>query len=238
MSLAVHLLKNESSSPRALYWHYPHTSNQGGTPSGAVQEGGWKLIEFYETGRRELFQVGKDFRESNNLAEAEPKKVEELAAKLDAWRKAVGAQMPGPNPDHVPNPPGKDGVIVMPARSAVVHGNTLRYEPLPHKNTLGYWVKPTDWASFEFTAPRAGTYKLEPLVGCGNGSGGSVVDFRVGDQVKTLTVPVTGGFQAFKPQDLGTIEVKTGRQTLEVRPVSKPGLAVMDLREVRLVPVR
>src|SRR5207245_996842 len=99
--------------------------NQGSRPGGAVRSGDYKLIEFYEDGRRELFDVKKDISESRNLAVEKPEIVKELAAKLDAWRKDVGAKMPVPNPDYKPNPPNKDGTITMHARTALVSGVML-----------------------------------------------------------------------------------------------------------------
>ena len=113
----------------------------------------------------------------------------------------------------------------------------LRFKPLPHKNTLGYWVRSDDWASWEFDAHTPGTFDVSALVGCGNGSGGSTVEFNFDGQALNLTVPVTGGFQKFMPQKLGRISIdRPGRHRLEVRPISKPGPAVMDLREVTLTP--
>jgi arylsulfatase A-like enzyme len=237
VSLARLLTAGEALAPRALYWHYPHYSNQGGRPGGGVRDGDWKLIEDYETGRRELFDLGRDAKEAANRAADQPGKVEELAAKLAAWRQAVGAQMPTPNPDYLPNPQGPDGVITLPARTAEVHGLMLRYEPLPHKNTLGFWTRAEDWASWEFEVRQPGEFRVTALVGCGKGSGGSTVEFRAAEQVLALTVPVTGGFQNFVPQELGRLTLKrAGRHTIEVRATSKPGAAVMDLREVRLTP--
>jgi arylsulfatase A-like enzyme len=81
-----------------LYWHYPHYGNQGGAPGGAVRDGDWKLIEWYEDGSRELFNVQNDIGETENLADAMPQKVEELRTKLQAWRTDVSAMMPTPNP--------------------------------------------------------------------------------------------------------------------------------------------
>ncbi|HJZ92949.1 MAG TPA: sulfatase, partial [Gemmataceae bacterium] len=63
----------------ALFWHYPHYSNQGGRPGGAVREGDLKLIEFYENGRRELFDLKSDPGESRNLAADKPEVVKRLA---------------------------------------------------------------------------------------------------------------------------------------------------------------
>jgi arylsulfatase A-like enzyme len=237
VSLAGLLDDGQPLAPRALYWHYPHYSNQGGRPGGAIRDGGYKLIEDYETGRRELFDLSRDARESANLGEKEPRRVEELAAKLASWRQAVAAQMPAINPEYSPNRQAPDGTITLPARTAEVHGVMLRYEPLPHKNTLGFWTQPGDWASWEFDLQKPGDFAVSTLVGCGKGSGGSTVEFRSGDQVLVLTVPETGGFQKFVPQDLGRLSFeRPGRYRLEVRARTKPGTAVMDLREVKLGP--
>jgi len=232
------LLENGTAIPsRTLYWHYPHENNQGDRFGGAIRDGDWKLVEDFESGRRELFDLGKDFRETNNLAEKNPEKVKELAEKLDAWRKSVGAQMPTSNPDYSPNAEDKNGVITLPARTGDVHGVMLRFEPLPHKNTLGFWVRAEDWASWEFDLKNAGEFKVEGLIGCGNGSGGATVEFRTAGQVLTYKVKETGGFQNFVKTDLGRVSLsKPGRYQLEVRATSKPGVAVMDVREIKLIP--
>jgi arylsulfatase A-like enzyme len=224
---------------RALCWHYPHYSNQGGRPGGAVMWGLHKLIEFYDTGSRELYDRHEDPGERTNLADRYPQIVESMAVLLDRWRKDVGAKMPTPNPNYLPNPQAKDGTITLPARTADVHGVQLRYEPLPHKNTLGYWTRTEDWASWEFTVTTPGKFALEILQGCGQGQGGSEVQLSVGDQKLTFTVEDTGHFQNFKPRDVGTLMfARPGRYTLEVRPLKKAAAAVMDLRQVMLKPVR
>lgn len=94
------LLKGGSLPERALYWHYPHYGNQGGAPGAAIREGDWKLIEWYEDGRRELFNLREDLGEQKDLATSNPDQVTALAAKLEAWRKDVGALMPTPNPGY------------------------------------------------------------------------------------------------------------------------------------------
>lgn len=237
VSLASLWTEGKPLASRPLFWHYPHYSNQGGRPGGAIRDGNRKLVEDYQTGRRELFDLGRDLKESTNLAESEPGKVEELAGKLAAWRKEVGAQMPTPNPNYAPNAQLPNGTIRLAASTAEVHGVMLRFEPLPHKNTLGYWVRADDWASWEFDVTKPGTFAVQALVGCGKGSGGSEVEFRVESQTLKLNVPVTGGFQQFVPQDLGPVTfTRAGRYQLEVRATKKPGPAVMDLREVTLTP--
>ncbi len=174
--------------------------------------------------------------ESTNLADKFPEKTSGLAARLRAWRLKVAAQDMRANPDYVPNPQGPDGNLTLPAKTADVHGVMLRYEPLPHKNTLGYWVRADDWASWEFQITRPGQFRVEILQGCGTGSGGSEVEFAVGEQKLAMTVEETGGFQNFVRREIGAIQLaQSGRFTLNVKPLTKPGVAVMDLREVRLL---
>jgi arylsulfatase A-like enzyme len=82
-----------------LFWHYPHYGNQGGAPCGAARDGDWKLIEWFEDGSLELFNLRDDLGERKNLAAENPEKTRELHAKLIAWRAATSAVMPTPNPD-------------------------------------------------------------------------------------------------------------------------------------------
>ena len=231
------LLKGGALERDALYWHYPHYSNQGGKPGGAVRAGEYKLVEFYENGRRELFDVLKDPGENRNLSAEKPDIVKRLGDGLTAWRTKVGAKMPEPNPAYVPNPQGKDGAIVMHSRTAEVHGTMLRYEPLPHKTTLGYWVNVGDYATYEFTVAKPGRFTVEVLQGCGKGQGGSDVEVRVGDQKVKFVVEDTGHFQNFKARDIGVVAIDPpGRHTLEIRPLKKAAAAVMDVRQVTLKP--
>jgi len=75
------------------------------------------------------------------------------------------------------------------------------------------------------------------LQGCGNGSGGSEVEFKIAGQALKMTVQETGGFQQFVERSIGTLKISAaGRHVLEVRPLSKPGVAVMDLRQLSLKP--
>ncbi|MBM4030991.1 MAG: sulfatase [Planctomycetes bacterium] len=97
----VPLLKQAGGIERdALYWHYPHYHIT--KPGGAMRCGDWKLIEYYEEGKLELYNLKDDLSETTDLAAKLPDKAAELRKKLDDWRKAVGAQMPTPNPNHDP----------------------------------------------------------------------------------------------------------------------------------------
>ena len=96
----VPLLKGDKLERKApLFWHYPHYGNQGGAPNGAIRDGDWKLIEWFEDGSLELYNIRNDPGEKQDLAPKQPEVVKELYAKLRAWRNKVGAVMPTPNPD-------------------------------------------------------------------------------------------------------------------------------------------
>jgi hypothetical protein len=234
----VPLLRGGGRKRDALFWHYPHYSNQGGRPGGAIRAGDWKLLEFYEQGRRELYDLKGDVGEHRNRIADKPEVANELFGKLSAWREAVGARAMKPNPDYHPNPQAADGRITLHARSAEVHGTQLRYEPLPHKDTLGYWTRTEDWASWDFEVSKPGAFTVTVLQGCGQGQGGSEVEVAVADQSLRLTVEDTGQFQNFKARDVGRVRLdQAGRYTLSVKPRRKPAGAVMDLRSVTLQPV-
>jgi arylsulfatase A-like enzyme len=98
-SLVPLLRQTGTISRPALYWHYPHYSNQGGRPGSAVRCGDWKLIEFFEDGRLELYDMQTDLGETRNLAGQYGAKTAELHLMLQDWRKSVGARLPTPNPN-------------------------------------------------------------------------------------------------------------------------------------------
>ena len=98
INLAELLTQNKAPPPRPLFWHQPHYTNQGGRPSGAIRDGSWKLIEHYETGSCELFDLAKDRGETTDLGAKQPARVAEMRGKLEKWRRDVGAQENGANP--------------------------------------------------------------------------------------------------------------------------------------------
>jgi arylsulfatase A-like enzyme len=101
----VPLFKGDSLPERPLYWHYPHYGNQGGAPSAAIRRGDWKLIEWFEDNRVELFNLKDDPGERTDRAATEPARAKQLRDELHAWQKQVGAKLPVPNPDYDPAKP-------------------------------------------------------------------------------------------------------------------------------------
>lgn len=103
--------KKPKFKKRAIFWHFPaylesYNEKQWPwrtTPAGAVRLGNWKLIEYFEDGRLELYNIKDDIREKNNLAGTIPDKVKELHRMLIEWRKSVGAPVPTEkNPQYDP----------------------------------------------------------------------------------------------------------------------------------------
>ena len=89
-----------------------------GIPSyGVIRDGDWKLIEWYEDGRCELFNLRDDIGEKTDRAGENPDKVKALQGKLDAWRKAVKAVMPTPNPAQKSKPGPQDNGRQQPNRT-------------------------------------------------------------------------------------------------------------------------
>lgn len=235
----VPLLRQTGSFQRAaLYWHFPHYSPQHGRPCGAIRSGDYKLIVFYEDHRRELYNLRRDPGETNNLVDQEKEKVRELGAKFSAWRRSVGAQMNYPNPFYRPNPQQTDGIVSLHARTADIHGSMLRFQSPPHLDSLGYWGKQEDWASFEFELTKTGKFDVEMLYCCKKEDAGSKLELSVGGQKLSQIVQETGE-KKFKPLVIGSVDLtRAGRHYLSIKPQSKPGNLVMDLRRVRLLPLK
>jgi len=92
VSLVPILEGRETVGRDGLYWHYPHYSNQGGYPGGVLRDGDWKMIRNYENGRVFLYNLKNDPSERNDLAEKEPRRASDLAARHDRWLQSVGAK--------------------------------------------------------------------------------------------------------------------------------------------------
>lgn len=104
----VSMFKGSKLEPRPLFWHFPaYLQGYGGKteleqrdilfrsrPVGVVRQGNWKLLEFFESGDLELYNLKKDISETTNLASRRPKKLKELHALMKAWRKDVNAPLP------------------------------------------------------------------------------------------------------------------------------------------------
>ena len=275
----VPLLTGGEIAERNLCWHFPHYSNQGGRPAGAIRSGDWKLIEHYEDGRVELFNLARDPGESTDVSREEPDRAADLRGQLASWRQAVGAQENSPNPRfdaelarqlyrdvNVSQIEKADRaseirerligwrgtmnavvkrnlistearpVIVLAAREAKIHGETLRYETPAHRDALTGWTTPEDWPEWKFEMEAGGEYAVELLYGCGKGEGGSQVEVQIGGQTLAVTMEDTGHRESFVPRVVGRVKLVGGSTTLAIKARKRAAGSVMNLRQVVLVP--
>ena len=87
-----------------LFWHYPHYQTM--PPHGAARSGNWKIVENYETGQIELFNLADDISEAKDMSQKYPEKLKELKTLLNQHLREVNAPMPTLNYNYNP---GKDG---------------------------------------------------------------------------------------------------------------------------------
>jgi arylsulfatase A len=102
ISLAPLLIGRGSMPERKLFWHFPHYTNQGSRPGGAMREGNWMLVEFYDDDSVELYDLAADVRETQNLADRQVERVSRMRQELADWRLKVNAQGNKPNPSFDP----------------------------------------------------------------------------------------------------------------------------------------
>jgi arylsulfatase A len=113
VDLAPLMHQNGTLKRDELFWHYPHYQHYqlgGATPYSAIRKGDFKLIEFLDDMRVELYNLRDDIGEKHNLAAEMPEKVDELRKRLHDWRTDVGAQMPTRNEKYDPSKPEHDPV--------------------------------------------------------------------------------------------------------------------------------
>lgn len=108
-SLVPLLEGKQKSITRDLFWHFPVYSGPT-APCSAIRSGDWKLLEFFETGKTELYDLARDPGESRDLSSSEPARAKALGDKLHAWQKSLAAPCPSsPNPAHDPSAPARGG---------------------------------------------------------------------------------------------------------------------------------
>ncbi len=100
------ILKNKGTLQRdAIFWHYPHYSNQGGLPAGAMRQGDFKLVEHYHSGHTRLYNVVNDIGEQHDLVAQMPGETAAMKKKFYRWLESVGSRAPSPNLTYDPSKP-------------------------------------------------------------------------------------------------------------------------------------
>jgi hypothetical protein len=90
------------AAARGFFWHFPHYTNQGSRPSGAMREGDWMLVKYYDEPKMELYNLTGDIGERDDVAPQNPGRVARMNALFDGWLASVGAQTNRPNPKFDP----------------------------------------------------------------------------------------------------------------------------------------
>jgi len=96
------VLRDPDAAPArdALFWHYPHYHHS--RPADAMREGRFKLLEFFDTGEAELYDLASDLGEARDVAAEQPERVARMRDRLEQYRDRVNAQLPRSNPGHDP----------------------------------------------------------------------------------------------------------------------------------------
>jgi arylsulfatase A-like enzyme len=83
---------------RKMFWHFPHYTNQGSRPSGAMRDGNWLLVQLYDEEKDELYDLSADIGQAQDVAAQHPERVTAMRAALDVWRQENAVQYNKPNP--------------------------------------------------------------------------------------------------------------------------------------------
>jgi hypothetical protein len=117
-----------------VFWHYPHYNGNGAYPASAIIEGNWKLIEWHEGPKYELFNLKDDIGEKQDLATQFPHVMNRLGHQLKLWKAEVGAVMPKVNPNydlrHAKRMPKTHGIL-----SQCEEGRLVVKVQISHLNT-------------------------------------------------------------------------------------------------------
>jgi len=127
-----------------------------------------------------------------------------------------------------------DGRVVLEARLAALHGNTIKYESGDGKDNLGFWTNAEDFASWRLAVAKGGTFAVSLTWACEDGYEGSEFVVAAADQQLTGKVAATGDWADFQTMDLGTIKLDAGTHQLTVKPKAIPTKALMNLKSIAL----
>jgi alpha-L-fucosidase len=136
--------------------------------------------------------------------------------------------------------PNADGTIVLKAADADLKGRHIRLESKANGvSNIGFWTDTSDYVQWSVLIPKAGAYDVETEFACDDSAAGSECALVVGEEEFITTVPSTGGWNEFRTESPGTVRITTsGATTVAVKAKSKPGSAVVNLRQVTLRPAQ
>lgn len=217
-----------------------YTTTGGNQPLLNVEVAGHSFVAFpkpvaqVETNRFGLLHVGRFYLEKSEPFTAQIQySIEKSTGSI-----LIKALTLRPAPEGGPIVQAENGAFSLPASNAITHSVLMRYEPAKIKNCMGYWMNPADWAEWVFDVKKPGTFEIEVWQGCGKGSGGSDVYVEAGGKQYPFVVEDTGHFQNFVPRRVGQVTFeKPGEQSVAIHVKRQQKGAIMDIREVKLLPV-
>ncbi len=135
-----------------------------------------------------------------------------------------------------PITPDAQGVLTLPAATCDLYGPTLEY--MPEDDALGWWNSARDACSWKVDAPRAGRYAVSMEWSCDASCAGNKMSIKCGDSQIATTVPSTGAWQTHQTRTFGELDLTAGRQRVSVRADGAIKEALLDLRSLKLTPLR
>jgi putative heme-binding domain-containing protein len=163
-----------------------------------------------------------------------PQDVADLLAYLSGFR-PPRKTFDGNEPKLV-RPEALRGELWLLAKDCEIYGKTLIFEP--QYGNLGYWQSDDDHAAWSFEIVRPGKYAVSLDYACEDGAAGQTVALDVGGERVTAKVPGTGNWDSYRQLELGRVDLAAGVQPLVVRPDGRLGGPLIDLKSVRLRPVK
>ncbi len=183
----------------------------------------------------ELFSTGKSAMPEGLEKELKPQDMADVFAHVGS----VGPQpkrktFAGNKPELVR--PGRDGSLLLTALNAEIYGTTLVLEPKYHN--LGYWTSEDDHAIWSVEVTKAGKYAVWLDWACDDASAGKPFVLRAGPNQATGRVASTGSWDTYRQAKVGEIVLPAGRQRLTFRSARRIFNALIDLKSIKLVPVK
>jgi len=132
-------------------------------------------------------------------------------------------------------PQQADGSLPLPAKDATIQGATAQLE---ESGNIGYWTDVQDAVAWSCLISKPGEYRVSIEYACPEDISGSTFEISIGNQRLTGKVGSTGGFGTYQWVEVGTVKLAdSGKTGVRLKPLSKPAMAVMNLRSVLLKPV-
>ena len=183
----------------------------------------------------EMSSSGKSAMPEGIEKDLQPQDVADLHAFL---RSAIPQQkrkvFEGNNPEVVRANP--DGSFRLMPSQAEIFGSTLVLEK--QYGNLGFWASEDDHAAWTVDVPKSGKYAVTLDWACDNGSAGNTFVLQVDAERLTGKVAGTGTWDNYKQTKIGEMRLQKGEQRMVFRSVGKITGSLIDLRGIRLAPVR